>query len=58
MKDLCQVCKNFSICGFGSGKKLRPSIKFGKKENEEKMDWIIIDCDLFWEYPRKEVKHG
>lgn len=52
MKDLCQVCSNFKGCEYGGEgiTGIIPSIK----EVEEDDGLIIVECDWFQEYQRKE----
>ena len=51
MKDLCQVCKNYFACTYGEGKKINPQKV--KQAEEFEGCWIVIECELFKEYPKQ-----
>ena len=58
MKDLCQTCKNFSICPYGEGDKIDPKVRQHEEVDfigEQSGCWIVVECNLFEEYPRKEA---
>lgn len=57
MKDLCQVCKNFSVCPYGEGEEIDPKVKQWEEVDfigEQSGCWIVVKCNLFKEYPKQE----
>ena len=57
MKDLCQVCRNFCVCPLGEGHGVEPEIKQKEVVDNNGVPqeiWEVVECDIFWEYPRKE----
>ena len=54
MRDLCQVCKNFSVCPQGEGSEIKPHARVAELINdkgEHSGYFEVVECNLFKEYP-------